>query len=215
VPKSPIGLKEGQPTKLTKPHRQAEDGTTVTVGEHVIQAVRAGNYIETAAASAGIDKSTLYEWLKRGAQVGTDVEEGRRTAPRKGSYEYELRKFSHAVAEAEAEWEVGANATLERLGRRRPVTETRETTETSPTGEVTTKVTTLRKTDEADSATIRWRLERKYPKRYGRSLVEVSGPDGGPISVDVKAEARAVLESMVERIAANTRPETPAEDAAP
>ena len=32
----------------------------------IITAIRAGNYIETAAAYAGVNKSTLYEWLKRG-----------------------------------------------------------------------------------------------------------------------------------------------------
>jgi len=31
----------------------------------IITAIRAGNYIETAAAYAGVNKSTLYEWLKR------------------------------------------------------------------------------------------------------------------------------------------------------
>ncbi|NLJ75865.1 MAG: hypothetical protein GX325_01220, partial [Peptococcaceae bacterium] len=32
----------------------------------IVTAIRAGNYIETAAAYAGIHKSTLYDWLKRG-----------------------------------------------------------------------------------------------------------------------------------------------------
>jgi transposase len=32
----------------------------------VIDAIRAGNYLDTAAAYAGIHRSTLHDWLKRG-----------------------------------------------------------------------------------------------------------------------------------------------------
>lgn len=35
--------------------------------EKVITAIKAGSYVETAAAFAGIAKSTLYEWLRKGA----------------------------------------------------------------------------------------------------------------------------------------------------
>ena len=33
-----------------------------------------------------------------------------------------------------------------------------------------------------------WRLERRYPERWGRTRHEISGPDGGPISVSSWAE---------------------------
>ena len=45
----------GRPVKLT-PAVQAK----------VCDAIRAGNYLETAAAFVGIDPSTLHRWLKRG-----------------------------------------------------------------------------------------------------------------------------------------------------
>ena len=45
----------GRPDKLT-PETQAK----------IVQAVRAGAFIETAAAYAGISKVTLYDWMKRG-----------------------------------------------------------------------------------------------------------------------------------------------------
>jgi len=35
--------------------------------DKILLAIRAGSYVETAAAYAGIGKSTLHEWLKRGA----------------------------------------------------------------------------------------------------------------------------------------------------
>ena len=45
----------GRPTKLTP-----------EVQERIVQALRAGNYQETAAAYAGIGESTFYEWMERG-----------------------------------------------------------------------------------------------------------------------------------------------------
>lgn len=46
----------GRPTKLTP-----------QVQEKIVTAIKAGSYVETAAAYAGIVKSTFYEWLRKGA----------------------------------------------------------------------------------------------------------------------------------------------------
>jgi hypothetical protein len=59
------------------------------VADKIVAAVRAGNYMETAAAFAGIHKDTLYAWLKEGANKKT------------GQY----RKFSDAVKRALGEAE--------------------------------------------------------------------------------------------------------------
>jgi len=48
---------QGRPTKLN-------DSLTLKVCEIISE----GNYIETAAACAGISKQTLYNWLKKGAR---------------------------------------------------------------------------------------------------------------------------------------------------
>lgn len=68
----------GRPTKLT-PELQAK----------ICDAIRAGNYCETAAAFGGIDKTTLYDWMRRGARA------------RHGIY----ADFSHAVEKALADAE--------------------------------------------------------------------------------------------------------------
>ena len=47
----------GRPTKLT-----------VELTNKICDMLRAGNYLETAAAYAGIDKATLHRWMKRGAR---------------------------------------------------------------------------------------------------------------------------------------------------
>jgi transposase-like protein len=59
------------------------------IQQKIVDPLRMGNYIETASAYAGITKSTLYEWLKRGARE------------KRGKY----KEFSNAVEKAMAEAE--------------------------------------------------------------------------------------------------------------
>ena len=70
---------KGRPTKLTK-----------EIQNTIIRHVRAGNYIETAAAAAGINKTTLYDWLKRGANEPDSI----------------FCDFSNAVEQAMAQSEI-------------------------------------------------------------------------------------------------------------
>jgi hypothetical protein len=63
---------------------------TPEVHDRIVAAVRAGNYIETAAAFAGISKETLYQWLKSGARADSGP----------------LREFVDAVHQALAAAEV-------------------------------------------------------------------------------------------------------------
>jgi transposase len=42
---------------------------TPELHEEIIDNLRAGAYVETAAAAAGVNKTTFYEWLKRGARA--------------------------------------------------------------------------------------------------------------------------------------------------
>lgn len=71
--------KGGRPTKLTE-----------EVETKIVAAIRGGNYIETAAAFAGIDKVTFYDWMKQGAAGKSP----------------EMVKFSNSVKKALAESEV-------------------------------------------------------------------------------------------------------------
>lgn len=71
------GRPEGSGIKLT-PELQAL----------VVAHLAAGNYLETAAQAAGVDKTTLYDWLKKGS-TGKEPYAG----------------FSHAVVDAQAKAE--------------------------------------------------------------------------------------------------------------
>lgn len=125
----------GRPTKLTP-----------EVTEKFLTALKAGSYIETAAAYAGIHKDTLYEWLKKGSR---DQAEGHsRTS---------AALFSDAVGKAMADCEM-------------------------------VDLATIRKASKMNWQAAAWRLERRFPDRWGRRSFEVSGPKGGPIPVqDVPA----------------------------
>jgi transposase len=68
-----------RPTKLSPDLQKA-----------IVDAIRAGNYMETAAAFAGVAKQTFYNWLRRGRRA------------RSGRY----REFVDAVKKALAEAEV-------------------------------------------------------------------------------------------------------------
>lgn len=96
----------GRPTALTP-----------AVEERIILAVRRGNYIETAAAFAGISKDSLYEWLKRGAREPDSAYAAFSDALEKALAEAEMSDLARIEkAAVEGTWQAAAW----RLERRNP-----------------------------------------------------------------------------------------------
>jgi len=125
--------------------------------KRIISCIRAGNYLETAAAYGGISKDTLYRWLRQGSRAKSGI----------------YREFSDAVEKAMAEAEVR-------------------------------DVAIIAKAAEEQWQAAAWRLERKYPDRWGRKdklSAELTGKDGGPIELDAKAALAARLDAMSKRMA--------------
>lgn len=136
-----------RPTKLT-PELQ----------EDVLKVIRSGNYIETACAYVGINKSTFYDWLKRGAREKDRLAKNPRARVRKD--EQPFVDFSNAVEKALAHAEIR-------------------------------DVAIIGKAAEENWQAAAWRLERKFPDRWGRKdkyALEHSGKDGGPIETSHKEE---------------------------
>ena len=100
----------GRPTKLTPEVQNA-----------IVDAIRRGNYIETAATIAGISKDTLYKWLKRGNSCKKGV----------------FRDFSDAIKKAIAESEDH-------------------------------DITVINSAASMYWQAAAWRLERKFPDKWGR-----------------------------------------------
>lgn len=179
----------GRPPKLNTVvlTRQAPDGTTekVTAGQRIIEALQIGEYVETAAALAGVDKTTVYEWLKVGANAHDLVARQGRTLKSLSEHQRNCMEFSHAVAEAQAIARTNDVAALAELGRggRQIVT---TTTKRDPEGKVL-EHTTRTETAQPDARVLMWRLERRWPEDWGRRRIEISGPDGEAIPVEVRA----------------------------
>ena len=111
------------------------------VQARIVEFLKSGAYIETAAKAAGIGKSTLYEWLERGAKED------------KGRY----RAFLEAVEEAQASDEMRGVQQLERLANDK-------VTVRCPQCESAVAVPVP---NNVALNAVTWKLERKYPDRYG------------------------------------------------
>jgi transposase len=130
------------------------DKLTPEIQQKIVDALRMGNYVETAAAYAGIHKSTLYEWLKRGARSYDENDK--------------FRKFADAVEIAMAEAEMRDVAVIAKASK-----------------------------DNWQAAA--WRLERKYPGRWGlKTQHEISGKDGNPIEI---SHPKQLLAQRLEELA--------------
>jgi transposase len=88
----------GRPAKLT-PELQNK----------ICDAIRAGNYLETAAAFAGIGKSTFYDWLRRGQRVSKGIYHDFSEAVEKALADSEARDVALiAKAAADGQWQAAA-----------------------------------------------------------------------------------------------------------
>lgn len=144
----------------------------VTAAERVIEALERGNYLETAAAMAGVHKDTVYEWLKVGAKAwSTGLPLSRMRA-----HDRRCAEFSDGVAQAQAMAE----------------------------GNDVDRLHALANGEDASVAArvLMWRLERRFAKRWGqKGSLEVTGADGGALTIDLADTARSLITDQLDRIA--------------
>lgn len=184
----------GRPTKLTQKLREGPDGAAITVADEIIERIRSGAGTQDAAASVGIARSTLTDWLREGARHAA-----RRLAGEKlTAKERALADFSDREAQAIAEWKVEQEIQLGLLstGRSRTIiTEKRDSA-----GNLLEK-TERTEGIEPNDRVITWRLERRFPEQYGRQRLEITGPEGGPIPLSIREQASEALTAAAERLA--------------
>lgn len=75
---------------------------TPAVQERIIQALQAGNYVETAARYAGVAPTTFYRWMEQGEQDGANPL---------------YREFRDAVESARAQAEVRSIALIQQAAQ--------------------------------------------------------------------------------------------------
>jgi len=130
----------------------------------ILVAIEHGAYMETAAAHAGIAKDTLYRWLKQGAR---DRDDGRNT---------QLSEFSMSVDQALAKAELIDLQTISKFAAGFEVVTQKIETVVDKQGNV---LHTRRQTEERkmrrDWQAAAWKLERRYPSKYGRRVAFTDG----------------------------------------
>lgn len=77
------------------------------LASRIITYIKAGSYLETAAAAAGVNRSTLHRWLKRGAE-GEESFAGFRSSVEGALAEAELRDLARIDRAAETDWKAAA-----------------------------------------------------------------------------------------------------------
>ncbi len=107
----------GRPCKLT-PELQ----------ERIVQVIATGNYVETAAAFAGISKDTFYNWMKKGARGEGAKFVAFSDAIQKALAQAEIVDVAMIARAAESQWQAAAwrleRRNPERWGRRDRLTVT-------------------------------------------------------------------------------------------
>ena len=190
----------GAPPKLDQPLTRP-DGTVTTIFDQIVNDIRVVGYVDKAAARAGIDRTTVFDWLKQGARANT----ARTKDPRVRLTPYQERclAFSLAVDQAEAEALSEGMGLMLRVARgTNRTTTTTKTDKDGKTLEITTKV----EETGTDSRALIWLLEHRWPDLLGpRSRIELTGLGGGPVELSAESPGERldrVLTEMLDREAA-------------
>jgi len=139
----------------------------------ITTSLAAGNTRENAARTAGISTETLEKWLAEGKRELVDAEAKSRFFeehhdPRAAMVLEGLPPHALFYQSVREIEAKGESSVLERL---------------------------LKSNKGED---LRWYLERRFPKTWGRRALEVTGRDGGPI------EVKDARESLLSKLLANT-----------
>lgn len=176
--------KTGRPSEIdaivTRP-----DGSTSTVGEVIVQMMRAGMFFQSACNVAGKPSATGNEWLKVAGKAR--IRAKGRTLDALGLTAHEERccAFSDEVQRAAADALARACVDLTRLSMGGIPTVT-ETVRVEADGSTTT--TTRTEHTLPDKQVIMWWMSRRFPKLYG-DHVAVTINDGADLSDEERLDS--------------------------
>lgn len=150
--------------------------------EEVCDRIRQGEHQETAALAVGIKKATYFSWKAKGEEARIGAENGIPVPPEKAIYV----QFIDSVDEARALAESRVIQAVQRAAIGGDISSLREWNDEA--GNLHREVSFTR----PNVAAMTWWLERAFPQRYARKI-EVSGPGGEAIPVEVEVSARDLL----------------------
>lgn len=162
----------GPPSILKKKYKKKsvdvsqQKGTALnsTTFAKIITLVRAGNYLETAAASADISAQTVRLWLKKGDELPGSV----------------YHKFSRAFLKASAEWEASALANIDDAARGRYYAILLKDENGNQMFDKDGLPLYI-KPEIKDWTAQAYRLEKKFPEKYGKRESTTSDTSQAPI----------------------------------
>lgn len=204
----PGGRPRGRGRHLDEVVGRDHNQQPITVFDRIVSHIGNGSYFEEACAAAGVSKVAAYEWEREGARLAREVLNGRRRAASLTKRERRLVSFVNAVDEAQAAWAVDALEQLDRIGRGGQLVEVvtvktmkaKGTDDEADGPEELVETTTRSSWREPNPAVIMWRLERRFPDKWGRHRIEVTGADGGPIEVSPREIVMGRLGLMEARL---------------
>lgn len=167
--------------------------------QEIARKARDGVPIQAAAVASGIPKSTFQSWMKRGREAAEAVSVGREI----DSKERIFLEFMLAVEEARSAAMEDAVVAHQRLAFGGEVLEVTENLD-EETGEIKSRTIRFSKPDRN---ALEWYLERSHPDIFGTKRLELTGADGGPISIEEESSAREILKAHLAEVARRIDPE--------
>lgn len=169
---------------------------TPELQDRIVRFVRAGNFIETAASAAGINRGTIRVWMDRGARAAERADAGEEITLEDSDY----IAFRNAVETAMGEAEAHDVASIRRAGTDHEHT----TTEYDADGKAIKRVV---RTERGDFRALTWRLEHMHGDKYTQRIkIEVESQLSDMLDfleTAIPPEAyRHVIEALAKRASA-------------
>ena len=128
---------------------------TQQVIDKICEAVKRGAYLTHAAAYAGVGAEVVSEWKKAGEQLAKAIADDPSLEPHLTEYQSLQIEFAQRILEAEGE---GTFTMLDAI---------------------------TRAAEAGQWAAAAWRLERRYPREYGRQIQQLEGVNGKEVTFRV------------------------------
>ncbi len=164
-----------RPTKLTK-ERQ----------ERICKAIRSGLAFERAAQFSGICPVTFFAWKKRGAKERTGIYARFLKAVKKAEVDSEAYNLQQIQKAAQGGQEADDTKTIKKTVKKYDPKLKKMVVVEEHTEQATTKKKSLPAWQAAA-----WRLERRYPDRYGKHIQPSSTEEKDPFDDWIEALNKA------------------------
>lgn len=186
------------------------NGQPVSIMDRVEEALRQGAFLHDAAARIGQPVEQLREWRKIGVRVGRALIAGTKRLHDLTVHERQCGELALRMERAEAEGRMHLLALAQRQARgglkRTEVTSKVVGSTLNADGQLTggtvTEHTIREITAPPDSNMITWLLGHRWPEDFGRNRVELTGPEGAAVRVELSAGDK--LRSLIQDVRDST-----------